>query len=383
MKIILHLVFSLHGGVASVAANLIRFHQRRGDRAILAYFDDDVVKIGEYLARFDEEVETIRVRKRTGVGANMMFGLGVGRIYRKIKQEHPKDEIVVHAHNTQTLGIFSLISRIPLVCTIHGINNPYSRSPRAKISLKLSRMIMNRLLSRGRHIAFVSEDTMNYFRVAQSFVTDCSVVHNGIDVEGRIQKHSHNSFVIGHIGDISRAKGWDLCLSAYTRIHEAYGKRIRFLSAGKALDYSPHEIEAMLSERGLQGDAEYLGLVANAAGNVMPDLDLVILASRNEGFALVLVEAMAHSIPILATRVGGMPEILKDGENGFFVENESDIARRVEQLFLDGNLYARMSTNAYRKYCEEFTLDHMGAKYEKIYTAQIERVHARNSMDYV
>ena len=79
---------------------------------------------------------------------------------------------------------------------------------------------------------------------------------------------------------------------------------------------------------------------------------------NNECFPLVLLEAMQYGLPIITTDEGGIPDIVKDGENGLICEkkNPEDLANAIEKLLKDNNLRSRMGQNGYQRYRDYFTL---------------------------
>ena len=107
-----------------------------------------------------------------------------------------------------------------------------------------------------------------------------------------------------------------------------------------------------------------------------PYLSLVVLPSASEGLPLTLVEAIANGVPILATRVGGIPEVLVDGENGYFIErNPLDIANKIKRVYDDEPLRKSMGDRGIEKYLNEFAVDRMGEEYMKIYSRLSDRRH--------
>lgn len=118
----------------------------------------------------------------------------------------------------------------------------------------------------------------------------------------------------------------------------------------------------------INDSVNYLGFVSDAGNNVIPKLDLLVLPSQSEGLPMCIAEAMGHDIPVLATPVGGIPEIVKDGYNGLIIKREGkDIASKIEILFKDADKYNMMSSNARETYKRFLTVDRMGQQYDQVY----------------
>ena len=96
--------------------------------------------------------------------------------------------------------------------------------------------------------------------------------------------------------------------------------------------------------------------------------DIFVLPSLSEGFPMVILEAMASGLPIVTTKVGGLPEIVLDGENGFIArpEDPEEIARKVQLLLEDNDLRARMAQNNRNK-AGHYTWEKVVDKLEEVY----------------
>ena len=126
---------------------------------------------------------------------------------------------------------------------------------------------------------------------------------------------------------------------------------MRLMAAGKETEiFSYEKMEQLISENNLCGLVECLGYISCAKDTFIPQLDILVLASRNEGLGLVQVEAMGYGIPVLGRDVGGITEILENGYNGFVIEDEYDLAQKISLLATDRELYKRLSANARETY---------------------------------
>ncbi len=100
--------------------------------------------------------------------------------------------------------------------------------------------------------------------------------------------------------------------------------------------------------------------------------DAVVIPSRYEPFGIVILEAMALGKPVIATRTGGIPDIITDGVNGILVENENpeDMAQKILMIFRDEKLRQRLRENAYKR-AADFTWDKIAKKVRDVYANAI------------
>jgi glycosyltransferase involved in cell wall biosynthesis len=96
--------------------------------------------------------------------------------------------------------------------------------------------------------------------------------------------------------------------------------------------------------------------------------DVFVLPSNYEGLPVVIIEALSHGKPVVASNVGGVSELVADGVNGYLVNNvPEEFAEKIDTLLKDENLIARFSKNARNTYEEKFTLEQMVKKYGEVY----------------
>jgi glycosyltransferase involved in cell wall biosynthesis len=110
-----------------------------------------------------------------------------------------------------------------------------------------------------------------------------------------------------------------------------------------------------------------LGNIPNA-GKYNNDVDLFMLPSAYEGLPIVIIEAMKAGKPIVASNVGGISEIVINGENGFTVENEAAaFVDKIKYILEDAAVYTRFCERSRQIYTEKLTVEKMTREYLKIY----------------
>jgi glycosyltransferase involved in cell wall biosynthesis len=171
-----------------------------------------------------------------------------------------------------------------------------------------------------------------------------SVVYNGVDLKHIAEEDSQDnpfaqtdwaraSHIITCVGNIRRVKGIDVLVRTAQRVCRELPGAV-FLVAGSLYerDYS-EEVQTMIRSLGLENNIKLLGFVKDPVP-LLKMSNAFCLLSRSEGFCNALLEAMACGVPSVVTRVGGNPEAISDGENGFLVPVEDDATAAERLLYL-------------------------------------------------
>jgi len=170
---------------------------------------------------------------------------------------------------------------------------------------------------------------------------------------------------VGYIGALSKVKGVLNFLEAIPRVLEEKNE-IEFLIGGSG--QLQKEIEVYLENRGLKHKVKLIGWIPHdELPSYLNDLKLLILPSYTEGLPNIVLEAMACGTPVLATAVGAIPDVIKDGETGFIMEDNSPecIAKNIVRALNHHNL-GRITKNAHVLVETEFTYEKAVERYRKI-----------------
>jgi glycosyltransferase involved in cell wall biosynthesis len=207
------------------------------------------------------------------------------------------------------------------------------------------------------------------------------VIRNGIAVPAQVGRKGDGNGIRKEFGIpaetklcacIGRAisgKGMDFYLQAARALCDE-GRDVRFLVIGAISVEKSYksEMEELARKLNLQGSVIFTGQREDVA-DILRDVDIVVHPSLSEGLSNVILEAMAAAIPVVATRVGGTPELVRDGVTGLLVPpgNESDLARAIAR-FLDDPALARGFGDAARKrVIQEFSIERMLRQTEDLY----------------
>lgn len=309
---VMHVVLSLDvGGLERIVDDLVR----TADKAHLVPSVCCVERPGHLAEQLrGYGVEVVSLNKGQGIRAK-----GFIRMIKTLRRARPH---VVHTHQIGALfyaGPAARLARVPVVVhTEHGRH--FAGNRRMRILGRLGVHYADRIYT-------VSDDIAEEaFRLnVYSTASTCTVI-NGIDTErfarptdvSELRKRlglTDADVVIGTVARLSPVKDQKTLIAAFEILHRSSpGARLVLVGEGP----SRAELEAAVSTAGLTECVHFAG----RQDDVLPYLnlfDVFVLSSRSEGIPLVILEAMAAGVPVLSTAVGGVPEIITDGETGVLV----------------------------------------------------------------
>ena len=162
-----------------------------------------------------------------------------------------------------------------------------------------------------------------------------------------------------------QGKGHHIILEAAPAIIKA-ASNVRFIFVGDG--YLRAELEKAVEEKGLKNYVIFTGFRADIP-EITAIFDLAVLASFFEGLGRVLLEAMVLGKPVVASRVGGIPEVVIEGVNGFLVspDDPQALARQIVKLLKDEDLRRRMGQAGKRMIDERFSAKRMVGDIVNVY----------------
>ncbi len=270
-----------------------------------------------------------------------------------------KDSSIIHAHETKALQFAyfaNLLKKIPFIVT-RRVDNPLKTNflnnlmyTNAKVSVALSKAIEKEIL-----------------RVApKAKTTIIPSAFSNIEVNEESAKEIKNKFdkkfLIGHVGALDdKHKGQSIIIDIAKKI-EISRPEIHFLLVGGGCDEEHFKEMA----KGLT-NITFEGFVNNV-NDYIKCFDMFVFPSRNEGLGSTLLDVMKIGIPIIASRVGGIPDIIKDGENGllFDINNLGELEKLILALYGDREKADSLVSNALKS-VEKYSAQNMAEAYIKIY----------------
>ena len=291
---------------------------------------------------------------------------------RKVIAQFKPDIVHVHFPGSQCLpvvGLSLLPHRWRLVVTTHGsdIRTSAARNPQV-------RLWQGRLMNRADSITSVSramlEDTMRLYPQAKA---KGRVIYNGIGEMWFEKEPGHseqNPPYLLFVGRFHHAKGIDVLLEAWKQIKDCYPDH-KLVLVGDGPDREM--LYKTAQEYGLAESVEFHQAVKNT--QLLPLYEnaiAVVMPSRNEGLPIVSLESGARGKVCVGTRVGGVPEVIVNGETGFLVASESpqELANAIRRVFaLKEDERGKMGEAARLRVRERFSQKSMISNYLNLYAS--------------
>lgn len=307
-------------------------------------------------------------------GSDMSAFLELLSIFRKEKPD------VVHLNSAKAGGVGALaarLARVPkIVFTAHGWAFNEERPMWQELIIKFFSWITVILSHETIAVSdAVKNDTKNWPLVAEKI----SVIKNGVtgpDFYLREEARSQlflqtgvtlpsNAFLVGTIAELHKNKGLTYAIEAFAKIIPKNPSIYYFILGGGE---EKERLEALLTHRGIQGRVFLLGFVEDASRFLLA-FDVFLLPSLTEALGLVLLEAGLAKLPVVASRVGGIPEIINDNETGFLVpaREPEATAEAIVKLMADQSLMKRFGEKLHKRVLTDFSLDRVITETSSLY----------------
>jgi glycosyltransferase involved in cell wall biosynthesis len=277
---------------------------------------------------------------------------------------------IIHSHRYKENILAYLVSRTrretKLITTQHGMQEIQRNGNSLKQSLvtKMNLLIMSRCFKK---VIAVSEEMRKTFVEDLGFSRDrVIVIHNGVEVPLEMPVTAGKKFfVLGSAGRLVPIKDYPLMVEIAKEVSRETD-RILFELAGEGPEME--KILRLVKRYGLEKSFLLRGFENNLS-SFYSGIDLYLNTSIHEGIPMSVLEAMAHGIPVIAPKVGGITEIIDDGVNGCLVEgrNAKDFAKRCVSLYENDMLRKQMGSAARKKIINEFSMEKMVREYYNLY----------------
>lgn len=300
------------------------------------------------------------------------YDLGCLRTLSRLIRQFSIDVIHAHEFMMSTYGTAAgFYEGVPVISTVHGKNY---------YPFKLRRRLAYRIVSRLSTLVAVSEDMRDFLAdrigISRNRIT---TVHNGIECEPfeREPRESARaalnrelsippaSPVIGTVGMLTPEKDHSTLLRAAQSVVLERPQAVFLIVGSGPLESS---LRAEARRMGVEKNVRFVGFRRDVAA-LLHIMDVYVCSSISEGLSLSILEAMAAARPVVATEVGGNPELVVNDNTGFLVPagDAAGLASRITLLLEHEHLARAIGLNARRLVFHRFTRRHMVDAYEELY----------------
>lgn len=307
-------------------------------------------------------LEIIELQKEPGISLKIVRQLVTLTKYLQID--------IIHTHNPGPHfygAMTGFLTRRPVIHTKHGRNYPTDTKKvwLNKISSFLSKMIVPVSQNAADVCLDVEKISSAKVKVILNGI-DTDLFHQGIETE-----KTCGLVHIGIVARLSAEKDHQTLLNACKLLaDQATDFHLEIIGDGPLRD----TLEKSAKDLGLDTYVSFSGM-RHDVPELLRQLDVFVLSSTTEGISLTLLEAMATELPIVATDVGGNPEVVVDGETGYLVppKNPAEMSKKLLLLINDINLRHQMGKMGRERVIANFSIKETAKKYEELYCSVLSK----------
>ncbi|MEJ7569033.1 MAG: glycosyltransferase family 4 protein [Gaiellaceae bacterium] len=321
--------------------------------------------------------------------------LSVIRLARLIREQRPQ---ILHTHTAKAGAVGRLAAllagkaRPPIIVhTFHGhVLRGYFGPLRSQAFLLLERLLA-RMTTRLIAVSPQVRDDLVSLGVAPA--EKFSVIRLGVELGERVRTEvaggeararlgiAPERFVVGWVGRMTGVKRTDDVLESLARLRER-GVDAVLLMVGDGPDRD--RVEQRASELGIVRHCFFLGYQEDVSGWYQA-FDAMILPSANEGTPVVVIEALAAGCPVVATSVGGVPDVIREGVDGFLVPagDVEALAERLARLAGDPELRATMGEAGRESVPARYAVERLVNDVDELYRSLLELVGVEHDLEHL
>ncbi len=298
----------------------------------------------------------IRVISIPGFGRDTDFLHDAPRLWFIIKTVWKEKPDVFHINSAKMggAGIFSgrLLGVPKIIFTAHGWA---FNEPRPLWQKFLIKFFTWATIFFAHKTICVSEKTKRDVSWIPFIKNKLVVIHNGLKLF-ELKPSENHEFTVGAISELHKIKGLDILLKAWKKFIGNHSAKLVIMGAGE----EKNNLEKLAEDLNILDSVVFKGFVDNARSQLSL-FDIFVMPSRSEAMPYALLEAGFASLPVIASSVGGIPEVIENEKNGLLVEKENieQLASALSRLVDDVDLRNKLGTNLKQTITTKFSFEKM------------------------
>ena len=367
MTILICIPCLLTGGTEIQTLNLVQSLVMSGHRVItVCYFEYSL----EIVSRFQHAGSEVVCLSKDGIRIGSWKGIiflykGLRKI---LKQYRPEVAHVQYmAPGAIPILLLHLLGMHQIIATAHTAADIYP-------NLRLVHFVQQHCVRAFTCITELAE--RSFFGTSQLYsektllkkrnhFTIYNALPAGISISQQAKKQDQ-PLTIGVVSRLESIKGMDLVVSAFEQVKACHSKMQLLIVGDGSLR---KQMEVQVHNAGLEKAVEFAGRQPQEKLSSYYDrIDILLMPSRSEGFGLTAIEGMAHGCVVVASRTGGLPEVVRDGEVGLLHEPEQvkDLVTQINKLIEQPALWKQFSNNA-STYVQRFRFNRFCQLFNNLY----------------
>lgn len=354
MKILQVIPYFCFGGAETMCENLTYALKKQGHEVVVVSLYAERTPISERMEQAGVKIRYLD--KKLGLDVSM-----VSKLTKIMKAERPD---VVHTHLDVIKYAVAAAKLAGVRKCVHTVHSVAHKEAEGRIQKIINTLYYKLGWSVPIALSAEVQDTIvDFYGLKKEAVP---VIRNGVDLSKCLVKESyrlHTPVKLLHVGRFDVPKNHAGLLRAFQKLLEACPDcQLELVGDG---DLRP-QIEQLIDELGIRDRVVLHGMQSNVHP-YLQDADMFVLPSTYEGNPMTIIEAMGTGLPIVATRVGGIPDMVRDGETALLVPCEEEtVWKACETLITDEALRESLGTRA-KQDSVRFSAEFMAAKYCEIY----------------
>lgn len=341
------------GGAEVMCENLIYELREQGIEVVVISLYNFETAITKRLQ--DRKIKVVFLNKKKGFDVSIIF-----KLYQIFNKEKP-DVVHTHLYAIKYAMIAAIFSGVK--CRVHTVHN-IAQKECEKLDKKINKMLY-------RHCGVIPVALSNIIKntIIEEYNinrNDIPVIFNGINLSNAIEKKDYDikgKIKIIHIGRFSKQKNHIGLIQIFEELYNI-NKNVELILIG--IGEEKEKIEKMVLEKNINNSVKFLGQQDDVY-KYLNQADIFVFPSLWEGIPMTIIEAMATGLPIVATNVGGINDMLVDYEEALVVEvDNKKILESILSLINNEKLRKKLGENAKEK-SKKFSSKFMAKGYINVY----------------
>jgi glycosyltransferase involved in cell wall biosynthesis len=277
---------------------------------------------------------------------------------------------LIHTHSPRAALIGNLAARLVRVPMVHHVHSPTSRDTESALRNNINSFIERMSLIGVSRLIPVSRSLETHLNLQSFEAKKICMVANGVPTPGPLPSRPvpQGEWVIGSVALFRPRKGLETLLQAFAKLRVDKRVRLRAVGPFETPEYE-ESIHRLANELRVSDAIDWVGFTDDVNGQ-MAQMDLFVLPSLfGEGMPMVILEAMAMGVPVVASSVEGIPEVIESEESGLiFPPGDSDaLASALCSTIENTVLWTRMRERAYQLQVEKYSAKSMAQGVAEVY----------------